>query len=294
MYLVDFIYDGLKLSNYGCMVGNVVNSGDTALNMGSVINLETVINHGTYTTEIVNADYPDVYTVTFDIFKKRCGSGEKEYFEDKEIVWFMKWLNRKEYHKFVPIYDDGSEFYNIFFMGVFTECKAISIGGRVYGFSLNLTTNSPFAYLDYKPYSFTISSTTTPRKIIINGTETTVNCGSFPFYNISEEIGAIYPENFTVRLLQAGNLIINNDMDGQSRYTEVRNCFSGETITFDCKHKVITSNDETAHNKFYNDFNYVFPRLMSTFKKSLNTFYLSLRSEVTIDYKPIRKVGVFV
>ena len=273
------------------MVVNAVTSSDSAISMGSVVQLETAINHGTYTSEIVNADYPDVYTVTFDIFKKPCGGGHKDYFEDKEVTWFMRWLNRKEYKKFIPIYDNAEEFYRVFFMGTFTECKAIAIQGRVYGFSLTFTTNSPFAYLDYKPNTFEVSDIDISRKIIKNDTETYVYCGSFSFYDTSEELGAVYPKSFVVKMKQAGDLIINNDMDGRARYTEVRNCMNGEIITFDCIHKVITTSGHPT-TRLYNDFNYVFPRLINTFDKALNTFYVSLKSEITIDYNPIRKVGV--
>lgn len=291
MYLVDFIYDGLRLSNYGCMVGNVVNSGDAAISMGSVVEFETAINHGTYTSEIINADYPDVYTVTFDIFKKNCGSGHKDYFEDKEITWFMRWLNRKDYHKFVPIYDNAEEFYRLFYMGTFNECKAISIQGKVYGFSLTFISNSPFAYLDYKPNTFKITNLN--QSVKIKG-EYKVPCGSFAFYDTSEELGAVYPKSFKITINDSGkgDFLLMNDMDPSGRYTEIKSCSQGEVINFDCIHKVITSNNQTAHDKFYNDFNYVFPRLVNTFDKSLNTFYATRRCTITIDYNPIRKVGV--
>ena len=287
MYLVDFIYDGLKLSNFGCMVGNAVTSSDNAISMGSVVQLETAVNHGTYTSEIINADYPDVYTVTFDIFKKNCGGGYDGVFEDKEVTWFMRWLNRKDYHKFIPIYDNPKDFYRLFFMGTFTECKAITMQGHVYGFSLTFTSNSPFAYLDYKPNTFNITELN--QSIVIDGSS--IGCGSFSFYDTSEELGAVYPTSFVVKLKQSGDLIILNNMDSNGRYTQVKNCSSGEILTFDCIHKIITSSGHPTQ-RLYNDFNYVFPRLMNTFDNSLNVFYVSRKCEITINYNPIRKVGV--
>lgn len=292
MYLVDFIYDGLRLSNFGCMVGSAVTSNNESIEMGSVVNLETVINHGSYKSEIVNADYPDVYTVTFDIFKKPCGGGYKDVFEDKEITYFMRWLNRKEYKKFVPIYDNAKDFYRIFYMGTFTDCKAINIQGQIYGFTLTFTSNSPFAYLDYKPNTFKATTPdgtfyiTNPR----TGESTTVSNYTFSIYDESEELGAVYPNSFTIKCKSAGDLIILNSMDrSHERYTKISNCVEGEIITLDCIHKVITS---PGHSKLYNDFNYVFPRLRNEFKDWVNTFHISLPFEVTIDYNPIRKVGV--
>ena len=114
--------------------------------------------------------------------------------------------------------------------------------------------------------------------------------GAFSLYDESEELGAVYPKSFTVKVLTAGDLIIKNDMDDLSRYTEIKNCVANETLTFDCIHKVITSDKE--HTKLYNDFNYVFPRLINEFSECMNQFYLTLNSTVVVDYNPIRKVGV--
>ena len=292
MYLVDFVYDGLKLSDFGCMVGSAVTDNSDSIEMGSVVKLETVINHGSYRSEIVNADYPDVYTVTFDIFRTPCGNGFGDYFDDKEVTWFMRWLNRKEYKKFVPIYDNPQEFYRIFFMGTFTECKAISIQGHVYGFTLTFTSNSPFAYLDYKPNTFNVINTGEPFEIINPTTkeEETLLGGTFTIYDESEELGAVYPKSFVITTKAAGNLVIKNNVDNKDRYTEVKSCVANETLTFDCIHKVITS--DKTHNKLYNDFNYVFPRLSNDFYDHKNMFYVTLNSTVVIDYNPIRKVGV--
>jgi len=292
MYLVDFIYDGLKLSDFGCMVGSAVTENSDSIEMGSIIEFETSINHGSYRSEIINADYPNVYTVTFDIFKKPCGGGYGDYFEDKEVTWFMRWLNRKEYKKFIPIYDNPKDFYKIFFMGTFNECKAISIQGHIYGFTLTFTSNSPFAYLDYKPNTFDITQKNTLFPILDSSTKEYryLIGGTFVLYDESEELGAVYPNSFKITVKEAVDLIILNSMDDRDRYTEIKNCVANETITFDCIHKVITSDKE--HIRLYNDFNYVFPRLSNSLNNSLNKFYVNSLSTTTIDYNPIRKVGV--
>ena len=292
MYLVDFVYDGLKLSDFGCMVGSAVTDNSDTSEMGSVVKLETVINHGTYKSEIVNADYPDVITATFDIFKKPCGGGFGDYFDDKEVTWFMRWLNRKEYKKFIPIYDNPKDFYRLFFMGTFTECRAITIQGHVYGFTLTFTSNSPFSYLDYKPNTFNVINSGETFEIISSVTKQVeeLTGGSFIIYDESEELGAVYPNKFTITVLSAGNLVIKNTMDSDDRYTEIKNCVENETITFDCIHKVITS--DKTHAKLYNDFNYVFPRIRNEFNERMNKFYITLDSTVVLDYNPVRKVGV--
>ena len=293
MYLVDFVYDGVKLSDLGCMVGSAVTSNNDSIEMGSVVKLETVINHGSYRSEIVNADYPDVYTVTFDIFKTPCGKHD-DVFEDKEVTWFMRWLNRKEYKKFIPIYDNPKDFYRLFFMGTFTECKAIAIQGHVYGFTLTCTSNSPFAYLDYKPNTFNVINNGDEFEIVNPRTKesSTLTGGTFIIYDESEELGAVYPTSFKITTSAAGDLVIWNNMDKTDRYTEVKNCVANETLDFDCIHKVITSDKTQTHSKLYNDFNYVFPRLTNEFTERMNQFYVTINGTVTINYNPIRKVDV--
>ena len=303
MLLVDFVYDGLRLSDFGCMVGSAVTGNNDSVEMGSVIKLETNVNHGSYVSEIINADYPDVYSVTFDIFRTPCGKGFKDHFEDKEITWFMRWLNRKDYHKFIPIYDNPKDFYRMFYMGTFTECKAISIQGQVYGFTLTFTSNSPFGYLDYKPNTFNVVKDGSTFNVVdpYSGTSTTYTGGILTIFDESEELGFVYPKSFKITLsssLGDGNkLVIWNAFDKDAnnrntRYTEVRNCKANETITFDCIHKIISSNKEDMHTKFYNDFNYVFPRLNNEFYDRKNQFYINQNCTVTIEYNPIRKVGV--
>lgn len=272
MYIVDFIYDDVKLSNIGCVVGSAVTGIEDSKEMGSRITLETTVNHGSYISEIINANYEDVYTYTFDIIKNPCVSDK--FFSDTEITWFMRWLNRKEYNKFIPIYDDDKSFYKTFFMGTFTEVKAISICGNVVGFTLTFTSNSPFGYLDYPKNKFEVDSEN----------------GEFIIYDESEELGSIYPILFTVKCNGSGNLELHNSMENTNKFTEVKNVVNGEILTFDGIHKVITSS--AIHNGLYNDFNYVFPRLFNTFKEKKNIFTISIPCEVEIEYKPIRKVGV--
>lgn len=291
MYFVDFTYDGYKLSDLGCMVGSVVTGNNDSVEIGSVIKLDTAINHGSYISEIINADYPDVYTVTFDIFKKPCDS-KRDVFEDKEITWFMRWLNRKDYHRFQPIYDNEKDFYRIFYMGTFTECKLINIQGQVYGFTLTFTSNSPFGYLDYQPTTYDVENRGDSFDIVNPYSKygETLTGGILKIFDESEELGCVYPKEFKIVLSQAGRLVIWNNFDKTDRYTEVKNCVAGEILTFDCIHKVITSSEE--HEKLYNDFNYVFPRLNNEFFDRMNEFHITLNGQVTIDYNPIRKVGV--
>lgn len=275
MYLLDFIFDGLKLSNLGCMVGYATSSDSDTVEMGSVVELETVINHGTYRREIVNSDYDDVVTASFDIIRSPCGGGHGEFLTDKEISWFMRWLNRKEYCKFIPIYSDSVSFYKMYYMGTFTEVNAIKMSGNVIGFNLTFEANAPFGFIDLEPTTFTLNAGQT-----------------FTLFDESEEIGKIYPDEIVITCNGNGSIELTNSMEPE-RVTEIKNCTNGEIITMDCVHKIITSSN---HNGLYNDFNYVFPRLSNTMRDKKNILENSgiTPYSVQITYSPIRKVGIIV
>lgn len=280
MYLTDFIYDGYKLSDFGCIVGCSVTDVNENPTMGSNVKLETVNNNGSHTNEIINANYDEPIVMTFDIIKYSCpkSANAEEYFSDNELSFFMRWLNRQRYYKFIPLYD-SNDYYNLYFMGTFTEIKAIKIGKHVLGLTLTFTTNASFGFLSLPDNIFKIPSG-----------------GSFVFTNFSDEIGNIYPTSFVLTCDVSGDYIIQHKLQTEtnwSRITEIKNCEAGEVINMDCIHKVITTSN-TNHTTLHNDFNYVFPRLSNTLQDCENVFLVNQDCSIQISYNPIRKAGVIV
>ena len=273
MYLTDFLYDGVKLSSLGYLVGSAVTSNNESASAGSRLELQTVVNHGNHLTGIVNATYNEPITVTFDIIKYQCSDAVSPEMEDNEIASLVRWLNRKEWCKFKPLYNDLS-FSNVYFMGTFNEISTIIKGGVVVGLTLTLTTNAPWGFMEYDDNTFTISQAN----------------GSFIIYDLSDELGNKYPEKIIITTTAGGDLSFTNNLN--ERTTTIKNCVSDETITLDCINKIITSNQN--HTYLYNDFNYVYPMLTNTMDDSKNIFTSTLPCTVTIEYKPIRKVGILV
>ena len=273
MYLTDFLYDGVKLSSLGYLVGSAVTSNNESASAGSKLELQTVVNHGNHLTGITNATYNEPITATFDIIKYQCSDAVSDEMEDNEIASLVRWLNRKEWHKFKPLYNDLS-FPNVYFMGTFTEISTIIKGGVVVGLTLTFTSNAPWGFMEYDNNTFTISSAN----------------GSFTMYDMSDEIGNKYPEKVVITTSAGGNLSLTNNLN--ERVTTIKNCVSGETITLDCINKIITSNQ--THNRLYNDFNYVYPMFTNNMEESKNIFTSTLPCTVTIEYRPIRKVGIIV
>lgn len=271
MYMVDFIFDDIKLSDLGCMIGYGVTSASETVGLGSALSFDLYNNNATFKNQILRAKYETPISITFDIFKDKCSQAEM-YFSDKEISNIMKRFNCKMYREFCPIYNDDS-FPNIYYKGTFTEITAIIYADKVAGFTLNFTTNSPFGYFKQDDLTYTMS-----------------NGGSIAIYTHSDEVGLLYPTKFQFKCTSAGNLTITNS-ENNGYPTKVNNCVSGEIISFNSENSVITSNK--THAKLFNDFNYNFPVLVNNGND--NVIKVSGVSGVlTLNYEPVKKVGIFV
>ena len=148
MYLTDFVYDGVKLSSLGYLVGNIVSSNNDSATAGSKLDLQTVVNRGNNLTQIITSQYNEPITATFDIVKYACTDTADSIVSDKEISYIMRWLNQTEYCKFYPIYNDLS-LPNVYFKGTFTEINTAQLGGNVVGFNVTFTSNAPYGFIDY-------------------------------------------------------------------------------------------------------------------------------------------------
>lgn len=271
--MIDFSYDGEKLSDYGCMVTGVVTSFAESVPVSTALSLETIRNRTDYHNKIINMDYDGVITATFDICKNPClfDTQEKMSFTDGEVSHYMRWLHRESYYKFKPIYDNAN-YSDVYFYGTFTSISEIIVGGNIIGFTLTFTSNSPFGYVDDKEYNVTVKEAN----------------GQFVFYDDSDKIGYLYPYYFQVECLASGKLRISNDRD--TKATVIENCVSGEIITMDCLNKVIQSSE--VHSRLYNDFNYNYPRIQNSYDNRKNVFTTSLPCNITIRYAPTRKAGI--
>ncbi|MCI8527738.1 MAG: hypothetical protein HFH82_01055 [Lachnospiraceae bacterium] len=273
--MINFSYNGEKLSDYGCIVAGINTDYQNSVQIGVPIQFDTIKTRQNYTNKIINAKYDDVITATFDICKNPClyKTQQEMSFSDGEISHFMRWLNQKHYYKFKPIYKNGM-YSDLYFYGTFTSVSTIVWNGYVIGFTLTFTSNSPFGYVDDK--EFTVSLNPAQKQ--------------FLFFDDSDEIGSLYPYFFQVECLSNGKLLIENDRD--TKNTVIDNCIQNELITLDCANKVIQSSK--PHPTLYNDFNYNYPRFINDLNNRRNLFTVSIPCNITIKYAPIRKAGIIV
>ena len=277
MYLTDFVFDDVKLSMLGYIVGSAVTSNNESASAGSKLELNTVLNRSNHINQIITSSYNEPITVTFDIIKYACNLNAYDTVEDTEIPFMMKWLNRTQYCKFQPIYDDLS-LSNIFFMGTFTEIQTIQIGGHVIGFTLTFTANAPYGFADYDDIELDYN----------------VTDSLFEYHDNSDDYGYHYLDKVVITVKEDQEVHFGSLLKSDDRLirTVIKNCVAGEIITLDGIHKIISSSKK--HPTLYKDFNYRFPFFTKTNESDVNQIHSMHPIHVKITYKPIKKVGIIV
>lgn len=268
MYAMDFTYDGRNLSDFGWIIGNftVDNSGFRIVDYGSQLQFNMVKPIGSDKWRMYASSYSNYLTVTFQVGKISCENGAEEVLVE-EYREMMRWLNRKDFHDFY-IRQPGYE--RIHYEGSF-NVQPIQFGGRVYGMELTLITNRPYGLGETQNLSYLIES----------------EKGQFMIYDISDEVGHLYPD-MIITCNQSGDLELYNNIEDRSML--IKNCSAGEIINVFGEAKILTST-LTSH-AVYNDFNYKFFRLANTESTRENVITVSIPCQIDITYMPIRKIGI--
>ena len=271
--MINFTYDGEKLSDYGMMVCKIdSSSGVETVSSGADIIHSQLKSSFSSTFNIMSSAYEEPMVFTFQICKIPCGNQEDMYISTQEVSAIQRWLCRKNEYKRFKIEDD--EFYNVYWDGTFSA-KQITLNEKIIGLELTLHTNAPYAFYD---------------EIVI--TQICEAGKSFDIYDNSDELSDVYNTIrpiVNVEILDGddGQFVLTNSMDGKS--TVLNNCVDGEVISFDGKNLIISSSDKC--HALGRDFNYHFPRLINTYSNRCNTFTPSLKCKITVTYSPIKKIG---
>lgn len=264
MKAYDFEYDGHYLREFGFIICKFNDNGVETVSNGSNITFNTVSTMNGAKYETTSSKYDGCLTSSFQICKHPCLAKNSEI-TIAELREIMRWLNRKEFHKFKLLND---EYVNVFFEASFNVSK-IELNGKIYGLELNMITNRPFALQE--PIIVNL------KNIIPNG-EKRLLCKS-------DEEGFIYPE-MEIVLEDDGDLEICNKSEG--RTMRVANCKAGEVITI--SYPMIETSLST--HKIQNDFNWNFFRIINTLKSGENNITISLPCSIKLKYSPIIKVGI--
>lgn len=264
MKIYDFEYDGLLLSDMGFIVCKFDSSGVDTVSNGAELSFNTVSSQRGAKYELTSVDYGDALTATFQICKNLCFSSEEDITLE-EARKIMRWLNRKEFHKFRFIND---EYIGIYFEASFNVSR-VEVGGILRGFELEMTTNAPFAFHD--PIKFNI------KNIVTNGKKTIVSK--------SDEEGYIYPQ-MEIIIDADGDLEIHNDIEDRTML--IKNCTKDEVIKLN--YPVIETS--LVSHKIQDDFNWRFFRIARTFREDANHVTISLPCTIKMTYSPRIKIGL--
>ena len=266
MYVKDFTYDGVTLSSLGYTVCSFDNGGERAT--GSELTLNTVPIQKGAKYLLADYKYDKCLETTFHICKIPCVSEQTDLIiTPAEFSELSRWLNKKNFR---PMIFNATGWTNITFEASF-NVSAVLVGGDIYGLELVMRTNRPFAMKNEVTATLSFSSEELTQRI----TDT------------SDEIGYIYPSSIEVTCGASGDLVLTNAIE--NRVTRVKNCTSGEKITF--VYPSITSSNN-GHTTLLDDFNYIYPRIANSAESKVNAITASMPCTMVIKYRPIIKIAI--
>lgn len=277
---MDFEFAGKTLSDFNCItccLNTNTNSGVREVSIGCELTFSTVKNRKSNVRYKTSSEYENVYTAKFDIIKNPCGNYEDDiYMTHDEVSAIIRWLSTKTDNKFVPYQVDGKYYMEnsyVCYFGSFNVTQ-ILINERIAGLTLSFNSNAPFGFGEEILINTIIAKKNETLSIIGEGDELDVIC---PIVSI--------------RCMDNGKLKIKNKTTDVS--VVIDNCRIGETIIMDGEHSIIYTDNNEHSKTLFNDFNYNYLEIdNSQYDRTENIYEISIPCEITISYRPIRKVGV--
>lgn len=271
--VLDFQFDGEKLSDYGYMIGSFNGRTEDTVEV-SVMDYTDIKSALSDVSHKVATSYPSNYTATVQIMKTNCDGDDDGRLSNDDVSMITKWLVRKEYKQFNWIYEDDTA--EDIFYDVHCKISKITVGGDCYGLEVTFESNRPFGYTEIKRHIENNCPANYPIEVEIE----------------TEEEGWMYPDVIIkLRSVATNPIVIKNTLE-PSRETRIDDCIAGEILTFHGGDLLQLTSSVSSH-VLATDFNYVFPRLYNEYQMTwLNTFLVNAQCDITIQYRGIRKVGL--
>lgn len=268
MAFYDFEYDGICLSSYHMILGEVDgSSGVNILNNGAEISFNTVPFNNGITNKAISSAYNSTLETTFQIIKNPCCESGM-IIEPYEFRAICAWLSRSGCHKLRFIGEDAvisTMYYNAAF-----NLNRIELNGAIIGIECNVITDSPFGYEDDRELSFTGNS----------------NNWTFRVEHFTDVEGFVYPK-LSITPESDGTLTITNNFDGSQMV--IANCESDEVITIEYPFVVQTTSE--SHD-IANDFNWHFLTLSNNYITTSNLYTVSIPAQIHFSYTPLVQFGI--
>lgn len=280
MYATDFEYADKRLSDFNCTTCYIGSSAGTSeVDIGCDITFNTIKNNHSSVHYKTSTSYDNVYTTSFEIMKIPCGNNPDDmYMTYEEVSALTKWLNRHEHRKF-KVFSTSCDAPDVHYYGSF-NIKEKTINEKIVGLLLTFTGNTPYGFGE-------------PIKNEFDFTEDDFSSTNPTFYihGDSDDFGTIYPTITIIPKIDCSDTALEIENKTTRRRTVLNNLIKDEVIELDGEHKLITSNNPD-HTALYNDFNYEWLDILIDDSFCENEYTVNVPSYISIEYKPIRKVGV--
>lgn len=258
----EFIFDGKSSESYHVIAVFFDRKPDTKYPAGTSTDLFTFFNKRAGTFDIVEQNYSEPMRFTLQIINK--DGSDFDTIKERDI---KKWLCKRGVYSWLQINLPG---YETIFWNVNIANPQVLYVGKVVGMEFECTLNAPFGYSPLVKKEFKITN----------------NQKSFSLYLDTDEDNYIYPY-MELNMSGFGNLKITNSSEMEHREFSLENVVAGEKIILDNGLPDIYSS-QNGHN-IYGDFNKHWIRLAP----GNNTLTFNLNCSVLLQYREIRKVGVF-
>ncbi len=154
IFAKDFLFDGQRASDFGCMVCSFNGSGGLETAAGGEIEYNAVKLPGRNEFGFYGSQFNTAVTWNFSICKNPCKKGNY-YFDQYEESMIRKWLVKTDGYRMMQFDQDGYEdiFYNVYFNAMPHQHL-----GKTVGFDLTATSDCAYGFTDIIKKKAVISS----------------------------------------------------------------------------------------------------------------------------------------
>lgn len=278
MNILDFTFNGKKLSDFECICCNFdSSSGTVEVSSGADVTLNQEKSSGSNQFNLYSTSYDEPFTLPLSICLNPCGNYENMEMSVEQARKIQKWLSLRN-KKFKL---DIIGFEDIYWVGTFT-CKQVMLNDSIIGFNLTFTANTPYALQEDKSFNIELSDTLESDIVF------------------TSDICGYIDADYIITVKGTGDLrfdtyYYNPDTKVYTldREFTVQNCIADEKIYVKGDTQLVTSS-RIVH-ELGKDCNFILPRLVNTYQSDdeevRNKIESNLKCNVQITYNPTAMIG---
>lgn len=276
MYITDFMFDDIWLSDFGYQVCSFGKATQSEISNGANIEFKTTSIRNGELSLLAKSIYPEVITATLQICKQMCVNDYNPIMSVADISKLTAWLCQKQFCDLIvndpEFYDETHPENTIFFTGSFAKVSRVEFGGNTIGLTLEFISNAPFAH-----------------KPPVETTLTFTEAGTQTLSIVSDYVGDFYPSHMEITMpdeIEPETLELSTSISDMT----IENCEANEILYI--TYPIITSSSRSQSN-LASAFNYDFLKLYSGLGDSTdNAIHSSIPCEVRIEYNPVVNISI--